>query len=261
MMIDTPSGKKESVLRNFSRYAHLYDRYANIQALAARELIKMSCAEGISHILELGCGTGNYTRLLRQRYLDADITATDISEKMIAEAGRKSNGGNIKFIIADAEEFDPGGGFDLITSNAAFQWFDDQEAAITKYREAILDGGFLLFSIFGPSTFHELGESLRIILGESMSISAGDFPGKGRLEAMLGRHFGTISVTELVVKEKYTSLSELLRKIRYTGTRGSGANRGALLWKREILDKVEEAYREKFGAIEATYQIFFCKAK
>jgi len=260
MMIDKPSGKKESILKNFSRYAHLYDKYANIQALAACELIKMSCAGSIGHVLELGCGTGNYTYLLRQRYRDADITATDISEKMISQGRRKLNGENIKFIIADAEEFDPGDRFDLVTSNAAFQWFDDQEMAIQKYRRAISEGGFLLFSIFGPSTFRELGESLRVILGEGTSISTDGFLGKGRLKAMLERHFGTVVVTELVVKERYPSLLELLRKIRYTGTRGSGTG-STLLWKRETLDKVEEAYKEKFGAIEATYQIFLCKAK
>ncbi len=85
---------KELIKRNFSRYAEYYDQYCSVQSLCARKLIeknKTDCirsllskrASGPLRILEIGCGTGNYTKLLIKRFPNAEIKALDISPAMI----------------------------------------------------------------------------------------------------------------------------------------------------------------------------------
>jgi malonyl-CoA O-methyltransferase len=247
------------VENNFSRHANLYDKYALIQCLAAKELINKSPDRNIRNILDVGCGTGNYTLLLRKKYDLAHIKAVDISRDMVDVARRKFGKGGIEFIIADAEELPPAGEYDLITSNAAFQWFNDPGSFLAKYKNALREEGSILFSTFGPLTFRELSLSVKDALGKDARISSDGFPGKEELAGMMKDLFGESAVKETVIKKKYASLTELLRHIKYTGARGSPIN-GISLWRKTMLDRVEEAYLSNFGGIEASYQIFYCRA-
>ncbi|MBN2453825.1 MAG: methyltransferase domain-containing protein [Candidatus Omnitrophica bacterium] len=243
--------------RNFSRHAGLYDEYADVQSLAADELIKRVPDGAFGRILDIGCGTGNYTLLLRDRFKTAEIEALDISADMVRVARHKCGGKRIGFIIADAERYDPAGLFDLITSNATFQWFDDLGRALERYTAALAPGGYMSFSTFGPLTFHELSRSIKETAGSGVGISSGGFPAAGTVASLLKKYFTDSSVEERTVKRSYASLGELLRHIKYTGTRGRGVE-GMFNGRRGILSAVEKEYRLKFGRIEASYQIFFC---
>lgn len=250
---------KGTVIRNFSRYAHLYDKYADIQRLAAGKLIDRLNGSKFENILELGCGTGNYTRLLKDRFGHASIKAVDISAEMIGIAARKLRKSDIEFIVCDAEYIELSERQNLITASSVFQWFEDIEGAIAKYKKTLVDDGVIAFSFFGPSTFQELNISLGRALNSSLDVSSRNFFGKKALEAILKRHLREVAVEEVIVKERYPSLMELLNKIRYTGARGSGLG-GNFTWSRGLARRTEEIYRREFGRIEASYQIFLCKA-
>ena len=97
------TGDKELIKRNFSRYAGHYDKYCNIQNECAARLINKLNGADFHNILDIGCGTGNYTRLLRRKFPDARIKAVDISGKMIERARGKLSAEKTKFITTDAE--------------------------------------------------------------------------------------------------------------------------------------------------------------
>ncbi len=246
------------VEKNFSKYAHLYNDYASVQNYAAAELIKDTPTDGVENILEIGCGTGNYTLLLKKKFDAARIKAVDISARMIEMAKRKPCVQDIEFIIQDAEELDLIDKFELITSNASFQWFNNLELAIADYKDALVENGVILFSTFGPLTFCELGRSLREVLDKKAIIASDNFLGKMDMERILNKYFRCTAITESIVKEKYLSLTELLNKIKYTGAKGNGIT-GFPTLTRAMLSKIEDVYRSIFGTVEASYQIFFCK--
>ncbi len=254
-----PMSAKVTVKKNFSRYAHLYDDYAGIQHASASELIKKSPLGAPGHILDIGCGTGNYTLLLRDKFKDAEIKAIDISRDMVAIARRKCVNSGIDFSVADAERLELTDKFDLITSNATFQWFDDLKSSLSKYSSALAHGGSMLFSTFGPLTFRELSLSLKDALGKDSTIASDGFLGMDELSKMMKDNFAESVVEETILKKKYDSLEELLKHIKYTGTRGSGVG-GISLWRRAMLERVKEAYMSNFGEITASYQIFYCRA-
>jgi len=256
-MTQTLCSNKDAARKNFSRHARLYDKYADVQHFAAAELIKRAPERQFANILDIGCGTGGYTRILRQRFATAAIKALDISEEMIGAARRKAHDERIEFVAADAEEFDSGGGFDLVTSNAAFQWFDDLESSLVKYRKALTEGGVILFSTLGPLTLNELGRSLKEALGRDVEISSGRFLAKESLLFVMERHFRESAVEEVMIKKSYGSLVELLNHIKYTGTRGMGVG-SPNLWNKRTLERIENAYRSVDGRIDASYQIFYC---
>lgn len=257
--MNVSSDYKRSIEKNFSKHAHLYDEYADIQYAAASGLIKEAPSGNIRKILEIGCGTGNYTRLLRERLNEARIMALDKSKNMVEIAKKKLEGERVEFIVADAEELELDEKFDLITSNAAFQWFSDLERAVEKYRDSLDKKGMLLFSTFGPMTFSELEYSLKKVLGQSVSIDAAHFPEKEEIKVILGRYFKESVIREEIRKETFHSLTGLLNKIRCTGERGNAPG-NLFLWKRNIINNVEKMYKDGFGDIEVSYQIFFCKA-
>ncbi len=248
------------ITRNFSRHSHLYDKYAHVQSLAARELIDKLGGKEYSQILDIGCGTGNYTLLLRKKYKGANITALDISHDMVDAARSKCGNNGIEFIVADAEKISFSDGFDLITSNATFQWLSDLEASVRKYRQALTSGGSMVFSVFGPLTFCELGQSLKEVLGGSASISAENFLGEENLSKIMKSCFREFFTEERFITEEYGSLKQLLDNIKYTGTRGEGVENLAA-GKRGLFGKIEEAYLTKYDSIRATYQIFYCGAR
>ncbi len=249
---------KETIKKNFSKYARYYDRYATVQALSALELIAKIDAGGFESILDLGCGTGNYTKLLKEKFPCARIKAVDISPEMIAVAKEKLRGGSIEFIVADGETLRMKEKFDLISSNASFQWFEDPENALLGYRGLLNEGGIILFSAFGPRTFCELEEALGKLWGKDAKTSSSDFFGKEKLKSTLKRIFNDGGIEEKVYREKFGSLAELLTKIRYSGIRGNGGgNRN--FWTAGTIRELEKIYKGKDKDITATYQVFFCR--
>ena len=169
---------KEIIKRNFSRYARYYDNYSKIQDISGIGLLSELKSDGFRNILDVGCGTGNYTGLLRERFPFAKIKAIDISGEMIEIAREKLQNKAIEFMIKDAEKIDsigiadPEESFDLISSNVSFQWFADLEKALLNYKRLLKPGGTILFSTFGPLTFYELNNSLKDLFDEKKKINS-----------------------------------------------------------------------------------------
>ncbi|MDD5477457.1 MAG: malonyl-ACP O-methyltransferase BioC [Candidatus Omnitrophica bacterium] len=248
---------KSKIAYNFSRYARLYDQYASVQNQAAFELADSLKNNNFSKILELGCGTGNYTLMLREEFNGARIKALDISEEMISVAQNKLKNEDIEFMVADAEKPIPDHDFDLITSNACFQWLDDLGKALRGYATSLRKGGAVCFSIFGPRTFCELNTALKSVREESCLDSA-YFCNRASLQAMLKDNFKSVKINEVCYKESFSSLKGLLEKIKYSGIRGNGLGKKVYV-SRGLLARVEKAYRDRFQGIGATYQVFFCR--
>lgn len=249
---------KEIVKRNFSRNAVHYDMYATAQNHSASKLIGKVNMSKVRDILDIGCGTGNYTKLLMDKFMDARIKAIDISCNMIEVARNKLKSKEIEFIIADAETVTLDEKFDLISSNASFQWFNNLEKVLVKYKKLLRRNGVILFSIFGPRTYYELNASLKELFRKDISIDSCSFFDKKILNGIFEKYFRNISIDEDILQEKYSSVLHLLNKIKYTGTRGSGIKDNSL-WTAGIINDLERIYRKKYGNLMSTCQIFYCR--
>ena len=248
---------REIIKRNFSKCAPYYDRYSAVQNRLALGLIDRIKTGTIKSVLDIGCGTGNYTGLLRRKLPGARIVAVDISPGMIEIAKKKLKDENIEFVVADAERISFEKKFDLISSNSSLHWFENLGQTLSKYKELLNKKGFVLFSTFGPLTFFELNRALSRLYGRRVAISSHGFAGKREIEGMLEGLFGRFEVGRFIYKEKYASLPELLKSIKYTGVRGDSEAKG--FWTPRMMNNIERLYREKFKDIVATYEVLISR--
>jgi trans-aconitate 2-methyltransferase len=111
---------------------------------------------GSPRIADIGCGPGNVTALLADRWPGARITGFDSSREMLEAAGRYAGptpgGGELDFRYADAAHWVPEEPFDLIVSNAALQWVPGHADSFPGWLDRITPGGTLAFQVPGNFT-------------------------------------------------------------------------------------------------------------
>ncbi|MFF9643467.1 methyltransferase domain-containing protein [Kitasatospora aureofaciens] len=129
-----------------------YLRFADERTRPLRDLLARVPAlpnEPAATILDIGCGPGNSTAVLRERWPQARITGVDNSAPMLATA-RTEGEPTADYLLADARDYDPApAGPDLIASNATLQWVDGHLAVLARWADALRSGGVLAFQVPG----------------------------------------------------------------------------------------------------------------
>ena len=97
-----------------------YLRFADERTRPARDLLAQIAIEAPQRVVDLGCGPGNSTALLRERWPDAALEGLDSSQDMLAAARRDHPG--IGFVAGDIAAWSPVEPYDVVFSNAALQW-------------------------------------------------------------------------------------------------------------------------------------------
>jgi trans-aconitate 2-methyltransferase len=119
----------------------LYRRFEDERTRPARELLARVPLEAPVTVWDLGCGPGNSTEVLAERYPGARIVGTDNSEPMLASARRRLPA--CRFELSDIEHWAPGAPADLIYSNAAIHWVGGHETLIPRLFGLLAPGGVL----------------------------------------------------------------------------------------------------------------------
>lgn len=119
----------------------LYRRYEDERTRPAQELLARVPLTGAAHVVDLGCGPGNSTELLVQRFAGAVVVGTDNSEAMLLSARERLP--QARFELSDISTWRPERQPDLIYANASLQWVPDHEALIPRLFAALAPGGVL----------------------------------------------------------------------------------------------------------------------
>lgn len=252
---------KKIITENFSKNAASYDEHSRVQKKCAEILItNRGKKEKVRRILEIGCGTGAYTRLLRDEYERATIKAVDISEKMIRLASEKNSDKKVQFEVSDGEKMFFTKKFDLITSNASFQWFSDIGRALERFSQFITDEGSLSFSIYGPGTFGELKKVFRMHFGQDKFLSSERFIPFEEIRHLLRKHFTKVEIRKRHFTSTFSNLTDFFMDVKKSGARGEGL-RGKFFFGKCGLKNLERIYVEEYGRIIATHEVYFCEAR
>jgi trans-aconitate 2-methyltransferase len=100
-------------------------------------------------IVDLGCGPGNNTELIAQRWPDALVIGVDKSSAMIAAARERERKGRLEFRQGDIVEWQPDEPADIVLLNAVLQWIPDHAALLPRFAAMLAPAGVLGFQIPG----------------------------------------------------------------------------------------------------------------
>lgn len=159
---------KNAVKSSFSRAAQHYDEYALFQRDTGNELLQLvkNSSERCQDILDLGCGTGYFSKLLNQwqhqpseAQTNSTLTCLDISPEMLQQTrlrGLKQSAtveGDIDAIPFQNDQFD------LIYSNLVLQWSDDLSHALAQSKKCLKAQGVIAFSTLLDGSLKELKQA------------------------------------------------------------------------------------------------------
>ncbi len=129
----------------------LYLKFKEQRTQPARDLISRIDLKYPERILDIGCGPGNSSKELKNRWIKAEILGLDSSETMISKAISDYPG--INFVLADATgQLGYLGKFDIIFSNAAVQWMPGIDVLLPNLFSMLIPGGIMAMQIPNPST-------------------------------------------------------------------------------------------------------------
>lgn len=245
----------EKIKKAYDKYAKSYDAGTQLQRDLADKLVKAVQADGVRSlkVLDIGCGTGYLTGKLK-------ATGCDISFGMLSYAKNKSDSCYVQSDAAILPFSDSV--FDLVVSNAAYQWALNLSAAFKEAGRVLKPGGKFYFSVFNKNTLWQLQQVSRQT--NKIKIASSNFPDKDSLfSALSGAGFKTDFIETYSYEKYYNDLWALLGVLKNIGsTPAENKNITGLSWRR-VLKQANESYVEKFGnknGISATYEAFLIKA-
>ncbi|ETV95096.1 hypothetical protein H310_11379 [Aphanomyces invadans] len=120
-----------------------------------------------SDVVDLGCGPGNLTPFLRERWPDATIQCVDASQSMLTSAKEShvAQGlDNVEYVQGNFESFHSDAPIDVIYSNAALHWvsFDVHRTLLPRLLSFLKPGGVLAFQM--PDTRQQPSH---VLMGEA----------------------------------------------------------------------------------------------
>ena len=118
-----------------------YSTFENERTRPVRDLLAALPQRPINTAIDLGCGPGNSTEVLAERFPGAKVTALDSSEDMLQAARQRLP--DIEFTLGDIGTWTAPEGVDVILANASLQWLPDHALLYPHLARQLTEGGQL----------------------------------------------------------------------------------------------------------------------
>ncbi len=122
-----------------------YLQFRNERTQPSIDLVSRIQLDAPARIIDVGCGPGNSTQILAQRWPRSSITGLDYSAAMIEKARTDYPGQT--WVQGDAAELDRSIKYDLVFSNAALQWMPNHETLVPGLWDMVAPNGALAVQI------------------------------------------------------------------------------------------------------------------
>lgn len=118
-----------------------YSLFEQQRTRPVRDLVAAIPLASAQAAVDLGCGPGNSTEALAERFPEATVTGLDSSDDMLRDARQRLP--NVAFELADIGAWNPAQTYDVILANASLQWVPDHAALYPRLVSRLNSGGVL----------------------------------------------------------------------------------------------------------------------
>ena len=248
---------KELVKERFSKASATYSTDAVVQKHIAQQMNNIIRnfvpASNRNNVLEIGCGTGLFTRMYLKDNIIDRLVMNDICDNMECELSDLI-GENISFMPGDAENMNFPENQDMIVSCSAIQWFEDPIGFMERCRSKLRPSGILAISSFAPDNFREISSlsscSLKYIPVETIKNS-------------LSKYYDIIYCSEEKMSLFFDTPEDVLRHLKRTGVNGIRKESWTRSNLRSFCSKYRELYSTDNDMVTLTYNPIYiiCKKK
>lgn len=249
----------------FSDAAMQYDVLTSLHKEIGRELTKkLRGHESCAAVLDIGMGTGWFTRRLTDVFPDAMVIGLDFASGMIDVARQKE--GTFKIVQADASRLPfKDNTFDLITSNLAYQWVDDLPGSFQLCYDRLNENGRFCLTMFGHHTFCELFAAIEACADRKSN--------EGGLcirrladqdqtaQALEAAGFHSRQVTAERIKVRFPDMMGLIKWIKDIGANALPKD---IYIGKDLMARTDEhynaRYRDRLGVF-ATFEVIWVEAR
>ena len=222
-------------MKTFEKAAKTYDANSHVQQRIAIEMVNICKELNPKSILDVGCGSGFLTNLLKEQFYNANVSALDSSFEMLNQI--KLN--NIQKHHAKYEDFLSEAQYDLIVSNAALHWMDFG-LILKKIISQLSNSGTCVASIFTRESCYELKHALQAIRAND-SLPVDFFPKFDECQSIIKGQFKDPEINS-------TTITGVNKKVSRQG-----------LWTPKKIQNLNQAFIDQFGRIQLTYKIILFK--
>ncbi len=248
---------KRQVAASFSRAAASYDSVAALQRAVGLNLLeRLPGGMTASSWLDLGSGTGCFSRALAERYPLSSGIALDLAEGMLQHA--RALGGARQHVAGDAERLPLRDGcVDLVFSSLAVQWCSQFSSVLSEAARVLRPGGVLAFSSLCVGTLEELRASWQAVDGGVHVNRFRSFEDYQRLTA--ASDLEVLALQRQAHVLHYAQVRDLTHELKALGAHNLNPGRPTGLTGRARMHGLLQAYehyREPQG-LPATYQLVY----
>lgn len=216
-----------------------YLKFAGERLRPAVDLLARVPLAAPETVVDLGCGAGNLSPLIQQRWPRARLTGVDSSASMLAKARQDYPAAS--FVEADIATWRPDAPVDLVYSNAALHWLNHHDTLIPGLLDLLKPGGWLAIQM--PRNF---GAKSHTTITDTIELG----PWRNALEPHLRRQPVAEPAVYWRLLQEHTATLEIW-ETEYMQVL-SGANPVAEYtkgtWLKQFLDRLQEPERSAFEA-------------
>jgi trans-aconitate 2-methyltransferase len=125
----------------------VYRRFGTERSRPFFDLVAQVGAERPRAVVDLGCGPGELTATLAERWPQARVTGVDSSPEMIEKAA--GLGVPVDFRVGDVRDWQPGPDVDVLVTNATLQWVPGHQELLRQWAGALPPGAWLAMQVPG----------------------------------------------------------------------------------------------------------------
>lgn len=119
-----------------------YEKFKSERSQPFLDLLDYIQDENFKHAIDLGCGTGELTRIMHERFIPIDSVGMDSSDAMLAKSSAHAGNG-LRFEKGNIDTWVAPEKYDLILSNAALQWNGNHPDLFARLFKSLAPGGQL----------------------------------------------------------------------------------------------------------------------